>query len=430
MSIAAPPRIAVIGAGPAGLAAAIALTERGHTVRVFEKEATVGGKCHSLHYDGYAYDLGANLTTPRYREVRALARLLDLELQPMHERRVVSINAESIPSLADAGPLARTLIRGMARAYVALRAHTGVDKPGYAEIGPHVRKPFREWLQMHGLARFRDLFANLFIAYGYGVMDALPAAYALKFFDRIHFDAAIDTVLGKDVETTLTFTAGFQALWDAAVAHYGLDVKCEATVHAIVRGEDQVRVTWTDADGDSFEEDFDHLVLACPLQDTPQFLDVSDEEADLFGQIKTYDYYVTAAVLEGVPDASTFVYPYSTRWTPGQPTVFYPPVLGSPNDVFVFYSYGDESTTVDEVRANLRAVVEAPPFSGRVVDILHTQHWRYFPHVDSAAMQAGFFERLEGLQGHNRTVYVGEVLSFPLVELAVQYAQARVAEHL
>lgn len=421
-------RVAIIGAGPAGLAAAIALRERGHTVRVFEREATVGGKCRSLMHEGHAYDLGANLTTPRYREVRALAQLLDLTLQPMHERRVVSIDASAVPSLRDSGPLARTLVRAMAQVYVALRAHTGVDHPGYAEIGPLVRKPFGEWLQMHGLSRFRDLFANLFVAYGYGVMDALPAAYALKFFDRIHFEAAIDTVLGRDVDSTLTFTAGFQELWEAAVRHYDLDVKREATVHSILR-DDGVVVTWTDADGDSYEEAFDALVLACPLQDTKQFVDLCEAESRLFEQIQTYDYYVTAAVLEGVPDASTFIYPYSTQFTPAQPTVFYPPVLGSPHDVFVFYSYGDESTTVEEVRRNLVSVVEAEPFGGQVLEILHTQHWRYFPHVSSEAMTKGFFEELEGMQGRRQTLYVGELLSFPLVELAVQHAQARVSEH-
>ncbi|MCO4743904.1 MAG: FAD-dependent oxidoreductase [Proteobacteria bacterium] len=420
-------RIAVIGAGPAGLSAARALVARGHTVRVYEKQPTVGGKCHSLMYEGHAYDLGANLTTPRYERVRTLGEQVGMTLRPMHERRVVSITDEQVPSLRDAGPVARTLLRSLALFYIAVRAGTHIDRDGYAGLGDRVKRPFGEWLKSYGLGRFRDLFANLFIAYGYGVMDALPAAYALKFFDQVHFTAAIDTVLGKDVDTTLVFDEGFQELWERIAEP--LDVQRSATVHSIQRDAAGVRVTWSESDGDSFEERFDKLVLACPLQDTPAFLDLSDTESRLFGQIRTYDYYVTAAVLHGVPDISTFVFPYSTRVTPGQPMVFYPPVLGSPHDVFVFYSYGDATTTVDEVRAKLTAVVESDTFQGTLVETLHTQHWRYFPHVGAETMAAGFFDELEGLQGSQHTYYVGEVLSFPLVELVVRYSEGLVETH-
>lgn len=419
-------RIAIIGAGPAGLSAARALVLKGHTVRVFEREDRVGGKCYSLKYNGHAYDLGANLTTPRYTRVRALAKQVGMTMTEMHERRIISMTEEQAPSLADAGPLKKTLLRALAQFYLAVRAGTHIDRDGLAGLGEHVEKPFGEWLQLYGLGRFRDLFANLFVAYGYGVMDELPAAYALKFFDRVHFTAAIDTVLGDDVRTTLEFKEGFQELWERLAKP--LDVQRSATVHSITR-EDDVVVTWTDSAGQSFEERFNRLVLAAPLQDTPKYLDVSAEERRLFGLISTYDYYVTATVLDGVPDASTFLFPYSMRFTPGQPTVFYPPVLGSPNDVFVFYAYGDASTTVDQVRANLEAAIESDTFNGTLVKTLHTQHWRYFPHVDSEAMAAGFFDDLEALQGQRHTYYVGEVLSFTLVELVVQYSEALVEEH-
>ncbi|MCG6136918.1 MAG: hypothetical protein MET45_20155 [Nostoc sp. LLA-1] len=49
--------------------------------------------------------------------------------------------------------------------------------------------------------------------------------------------------------------------------------------------------------------------------------------------------------------------------------------------------------------------------------------WPYFPHVSSEAMQAGFYDRLEALQGQRQTFYVGGLLNFELVETIVEYSQ-------
>ena len=52
-------RIAVIGAGFSGLSAAAYLSAAGHTVRVYEKNATAGGRARQLKTDnGYTFDMG------------------------------------------------------------------------------------------------------------------------------------------------------------------------------------------------------------------------------------------------------------------------------------------------------------------------------------------------------------------------------------
>jgi hypothetical protein len=71
----------------------------------------------------------------------------------------------------------------------------------------------------------------------------------------------------------------------------------------------------------------------------------------------------------------------------------------------------------------------AARMGGRITR-LHTLHaWRYFPHVSSADMGAGFYPRLEALQGGRRTFYCGEILNFSCVEAVVAYARALVARH-
>ena len=418
-------RIAIIGAGPAGLSAAMELAELGYrNVVVFEKEPQVGGKCRSFIHEGRAYDLGANLTTPRYTSIRPLAAKLGLTPRTIAERRIVNLSDETFASLADASVLEKLVVRGGASLYAQLRHLTGIDRDGYAGLRDGVERPFSAWLDRHGLGRFRELFEVLFVAYGYGRMLDLPAAYALKFFDPIHLDASVDIVLGQPVPFTTDFVEGFAELWARVVAHWGIDVRLSASVQAIHRSPRGVSVRWTDASGVSHDDPFDKLVLACPLQSTPSFLDVSPAEAELFSQIRTNEYFVTLARIKGVPDVSTYVYPYARQVTPGWPTVFYPPVADD-DGLFVFYAYGGDGVDTDVVRARIREVVADEAFRGELVEFVHTERWEYFPHVSSEAMRAGFYDRLEALQGEWHTYYVGELLSFTLVELNHRYSRRR-----
>ncbi|MBX2796268.1 MAG: FAD-dependent oxidoreductase [Myxococcales bacterium] len=415
-------RVAIIGAGPAGMSTALALKHRGVTdITIFEKEQVVGGKCRSFEYEGKVYDLGANLTTPRYETIRSLGERMDMTQRKIVDRRIVNIGSEEFPSLSDANLLERLVVRGGASLYNRMRHLTRIDRHGYAGLRDGVEQPFADWLRRHGLGRFRELFEVLFVAYGYGRMLELPAAYALKFFDPVHMEAAIDVVLGKEIPDTKDFAEGFQELWERVDRNYELGTKRGVTVHEVHRSPKGVDIHWSQ-DGQEWFDRFDKLFLACPLTEALRFLDASPTEERLFTQIQYNDYYVTVARLEGAPDISTYVYPYAREFTPGQPTVFYPPVEDD-DGLFVYYAYGGEGVTEQTVRENIDTAMAAGELSGKVAEFLHTQHWRYFPHVSSDVMRAGWYDDLEALQGEFHTFYTGEILSFTLVELVANYSR-------
>ena len=423
-------KVAVIGAGPAGLSAAIELKQRGIEPLVLEREAEIGGKCHTLFHRGRAYDLGANLTTPRYTMIRSLALDLGLTLRDMAPRQVRHVSAPDQPiqsPLADSGALSRLFVRGGAAIYNGLRDLADIDRDGFAGLPAGVRAPFGVWLDRHGLAPFRDLFANLFVAYGYGVMDELPAAYAMKFFDRIHLDAAVDVVLGEPVATTKDFKEGFQELWERVDRHYAIGTVRGAHVKKIRRSPRGVQIGF-ERDGVLEEARVDGLVIASPLDRALEFLDASSEEERLFPQFEFYTYYVTAIRASGLPRASTYVQPYCQQVAPGLPTVFYGPGNDDPDDdVYLFYAYGGTGVDEASVRTEIERVVGA--FGGHVLAWLTTQSWRYFPHVQSPVMQAGFYDDLDAIQGQWHTTYVGEALSFTLVELSARHAKHLVGRH-
>lgn len=56
-------KIAVIGSGVAGLAAAIKLKNRGHNVTIFEKNSVAGGKISQIRDKGFRFDTGPSLFT-------------------------------------------------------------------------------------------------------------------------------------------------------------------------------------------------------------------------------------------------------------------------------------------------------------------------------------------------------------------------------
>lgn len=67
-------RIVVIGAGFAGLSAALRLRQAGAEVTVFESNDRVGGRTSSETWEGYVYERGTQFYVTTYRNALSLNR--------------------------------------------------------------------------------------------------------------------------------------------------------------------------------------------------------------------------------------------------------------------------------------------------------------------------------------------------------------------
>lgn len=86
--------LAVIGAGWAGLAAAVCATQGGHAVSVYEMAAEPGGRARSVVHDGEVLDNGQHILIGAYRDTLALMRQVGVEAgEVLHRRPLALVDA-------------------------------------------------------------------------------------------------------------------------------------------------------------------------------------------------------------------------------------------------------------------------------------------------------------------------------------------------
>ena len=100
-------RVAVIGSGPAGLAAAQQLARAGHAVTVFEKSDRIGGL---LRYGIPNFKMEKHLIDRRLEQMRGRRREVpDQRARRRQRRRWKTCGASSTPSCWPAAPSSRAI---------------------------------------------------------------------------------------------------------------------------------------------------------------------------------------------------------------------------------------------------------------------------------------------------------------------------------
>ena len=463
-------RIAIIGGGPAGLSAGMYLELKGYeNYVIYEKTDHVGGKCHSPHMNGKRYEMGAIMGVPSYyavHDVEVFAGVTHADGPKLHRTyRLPNGKVDTrfdkklfnLPHLLRLknqikkfGEILETKYKGY-----DICGHRGVSEgryEGYAVtpgrepvsgVNPNLKDlalPFNKFVELNGVPLVKEIWVQPFTSFGYGYFDEIPAAYVLKYLD-------FQTMMNFVNVNLWTWKDGTQSIYEALDRKLKHPALLNSKITKIVRG-DKVTVTVNGKD-----EVFDKLIITAPLQvgtiDNPvaqgldSYLDVTDKERELFSKID-YERYDTMALItkeEAYPEASFYVVDNMTPETLGHGMVFYMRWANEPKQPLVSYvlrkhKNPGESVEAYKARKELdyrktqQTVLEdldklgiAPIKEDGKDKIVYEMQSYYFPHVFSEDYAAGWYEKVEGMQGDNNTYYAGEVMSFGDMDETIEYSR-------
>ena len=272
--------VIVVGAGLAGLSAALHLTGAGRTVTVLEAASAPGGRAPRLHRAGYSLDTGPTVVTVPGVLADAFAAVgEDLD----DHVRLLPVDPAYVAQLHDGSTLALTTDTSVMAARI--RALAGPrDAAGYLRLVDHLRALYRAELpsfidrnlgspaslanrslldivRLQGFSRLDRVIGRYFEderlrrAFSFQALYAgVSPARALGVFAVI---TAMDLVEG------VTYPQGginaIPAAMAGALARHGADIRYDTTVTSVA--DDGRRVTITTADGTTHVAD--SVVLTC-----------------------------------------------------------------------------------------------------------------------------------------------------------------------
>jgi len=423
-----PLRIAVVGAGAAGLTAADELTALGHEVVVLEKENRVGGKVSSIPVGDIALEFGAVLVTEDdYPITLGYAERFGISSVPAPVGFTLLDEFGTRIALQDflQSRYSATEIGAAEKNYAAMldRFAAFIDAPGLLSVPDDLSLPFSEFAERYGIGLVEDWMKALLTGFGYGYSETVPAGYYVKF---LPFLVKLGPS-GLEAGSGRIFPGGFQSVFDALAAT--LDVRLDSEVTHIQRPPSgcpycQVRITVNEID----QHWFDAVVIATPLNIVPRFLDVTPFEGWLFTRMQSVRYFVTLFAALGVGEEILY---FRENAKPSR--INHVGALAVPYD-FGSIALGN-AYQVAERNAFPRAVQtvlaeDMRSAGGRYLLGLGQKEWpNYFPHVGPLALKLGFYDLIDRMQGHRGTYFVGSSLTFETVEHAARQAKSVILEH-
>ncbi len=242
-------RVIVIGAGVAGLMAAVTLAEAGHRVTVLEGSDHVGGRVRTAHVDGMPVELGAEFVHGRPPELLAL--LDDLALDHFElAGEDLSFDASGLQSVRNDDPHAEDDDAGGDPFSVLDSVEQWVD------AHPGQDLPFAEWVGQNGIDAEQAAAATAYVE-GFNAADATEiSVQSLAVQQR-----AEDEIDGS---TSFHVTAGYDALPHALAERLQLaggELVPRKRVDRIVWGRHACECVC--ADGERFHAE--RVVVAVPL---------------------------------------------------------------------------------------------------------------------------------------------------------------------
>lgn len=426
-------KVAVIGAGAAGLAAAQRLKASGFQVVIYESSNRVGGKCFTVpcKEGSGIVELGAIQVGLGYSLVNEYRKAVGMRLRNYWPSKALyfdhsaDTNKPIYKTLSeDLWPAKdfRAIWREASTMSAALKRFQNINESHFTQIPENSEfdQPFEDWATGLSLDHFKREYSIWMTAYGYGRLREVPTFLALSLLNSSYGLIA----MRKANMNLRMLDEGYGGLLNAMIKHYKLDVRRGAYINSIDRSNNVVTIN-SETNGFGTIEEYGHLVVASGIESIPSLFGekATKEERSLVGDIRHNPYDVVIAYVPGLPkggyvlpqffDSLGHVVLISKNSSGGEEAILYIPRAGY------------QRPTYKELSEIAERDMKA--FGFDKVKILRAVHWdKYFPHFGHSSS----YKVLNDIQGRNQTIFVGGMARFEIVERAMEHAHDMADEHI
>ncbi|XP_016649535.1 PREDICTED: protoporphyrinogen oxidase, mitochondrial isoform X1 [Prunus mume] len=202
-------RVAVVGAGVSGLAAAYKLKSHGFDVTVFEAEGRAGGKLRSVSHDGLIWDEGANTMTQSEKEVQTLLDCLGIREKqqfPISQNKRYIVRNGS-PVLIPTNPIAlikSNFLSAQSKLQIILEPYLWKDK---RVSNDHTEESVGGFFQRHFGEEVVDYLIDPFVA-GTSAGDPESLSMRHSFPDIWNIEKRFGSVISGAIKSKLSASKG------------------------------------------------------------------------------------------------------------------------------------------------------------------------------------------------------------------------------
>ena len=417
-------RICIVGGGPAGLSAGMYLEKKGYeNYTILERLDRVGGKCWSPTYNGRRYEMGAIMGVPSYYAVHDVEEFCGIThdgpklnrnyknkdgkvIEPFEPKK----NILKIPrllkmkkQLKEFGELLETKYYGY-----DINGHRGVAEGRYEG---YACTPEREPVSGE--------------SFGYGYFDEIPAGYVLKYLD-------FQTTMNFVKVNLWTWKEGTQWIWECLNDKLKNPARLNSKIDKVERKDGKVYVTVNGK-----VEEYDKIIVTAPLYipnkradgqvGMVDYFDARDDEKELFSKIDYERYDVQAVLTEPKdhPEISYYVFENMVKERLGHLMVYYRRWRDEIDQVITTYALRKHKDTAEIPYEKVRQQVQddLKTMHNPAKEVINEWSVYYFPHVFSEDYAAGWYDKVEAMQGKYDTYYAGEVMSFGDMDETAEYSR-------
>lgn len=396
-------KIAIVGAGFAGLVAAYLLEKKGYQVTVYEKEETIGGHCRTIVRNNQYIEVGTVFSFSQN-----IKELL-IELNVSYSERFTYRNffdekfkrVEHL-SFQEAKDLITELdyLKELLNDY-----NLSSNIVNYQFIHEDLLLPLSVFLEKYNLCVMKNLIAPHLSSFGFGDIHTTQAYYALTIFN-------LDTISAFLKGEKLLFVGkGNSELINQISCHVS-DIRYANPVTSIEPFGNQVRI----------QSQFDCCVFDKVLITTklPKYVLKEETLSQKMNMIETNPYITCTFEVDNKNLVTTY---FKGNFGKKNKIQFFHTFKQGSKTMTVTYTYGYQSQQlIIDIQNELKEA------GIQVLHLIYVKQWYIFPHVKKEHLYSNFYQDLRLSQQEKNIHFIGSLVSKPVLSNLYKSVKEHVEE--